>query len=197
MENWLTELVTNYGLTGIFVAMAIENLGIPFVIGGAFVLAYQLVARDLYSFWFMYWLIVVAQVVGAIVAYAIGRWVGMRILKYLPRGHGLQAAGHTLKGWYDRYGSATVFFANLVGYVRPWASLVAGWSQYDFAWFVIWTILGTALFVYLALSAMSFLVWAWVESPAAQVILSVMALLAVAVLIFWGARAHQRKKRRV
>lgn len=196
MENWLNELITNYGLAGIFIAMAIENLGVPFVIGGAFVLAYQLVVRDLYSFWFMYWLIVVAQIVGAIAAYAIGRWIGIRILRYLPQSHGLRAAGHTLQNWYSRYGSATVFIANLVGYVRPWASLVAGWSQYGFSWFVIWTVLGTALFVYLAMSAMSFLVWAWVESPVAQVAMSVMALLAVAVLIYFGARSHQSRHKR-
>lgn len=173
----LIHIIDHYGLAGIFGSMLIENLGIPLPTEGGFLVAQRYISTGAYSFWFMYFFIVLAHMIGALVAY----WIGYQSREVtdhkFTRGEKFKEAQSKLGQWYDNYGSVIVLAARLIGYVRPWSSLVAGYAEFPLGPFILWTLIGNLLFVYPTMKATALLIVLWNRFPAAHVLISVVMLL--------------------
>lgn len=196
--GWGMALVSKYGLAGIAGSMVVENIGIPFPTEGAFLVAQGYISHGRYSFWGMYVFLTLTQVLGAVIAYWIGRLVDDWLLSRATPGSKLQVTNQKIMGWYDKYGSATVFATRLIGYVRPWSSLVAGAAHFPFFSFLWWTLLGTMLFVYPTMQATGLLVRLWEEYPGLHILISIVALLLFLGALIWGLGKkiqHHRRKR--
>jgi membrane protein DedA with SNARE-associated domain len=91
-----------------------------------------------------------------------------------------------MRRWYGRYGSVTVLATRLIGYVRPWSSLVAGAAEFPFGPFLLWTVVGTMLFVYptMKLTAVIFLLWR--RSPILHLLISLAFLVSFGALVIYG-----------
>jgi len=94
------------------------------------------------------WLIVLvstfANLTGSIIAYEIGKYLGRgfaeRYGKYV-----LLNMDHLklVEGWFEKYGSLTVFFSRMLPLVRTVNALPAGIGKMNFPKFCIYTFLGS------------------------------------------------------
>lgn len=196
LTNTAITLLAHYGLAGIFLSMVIENIGIPLPTEGAFLVGQNLISLHHYSFWQLYWFIVVAQVIGAVIAYAIGQMLTVQLERWFGHRAGFHRTKVKVVGWYQRYGSVTVLATRLIGYVRPWSSLVAGFADFDFWPFLFWTIIGTMLLVYPTMRVTGLLLLVWQRFPGLHLLIS-LGLFGTffALFIYAGIQKIRRRKK--
>jgi membrane protein DedA with SNARE-associated domain len=156
LTDILTTLITNLyvttGLVGILLAMAIESCCIPLPSEIVMPLAGVMIASGklLHGMSFGVSLLLVAVagalgcLLGSMIAFGIGYSGGRPLLlKYgryvLISQHDADTADHFFQKW----GSATVFFSRLLPVVRTYISLPAGISKMPFVKFVLYTFLGS------------------------------------------------------
>lgn len=191
MLESIIHLVQHFGLGGIASSMIIENIGIPLPTEAAFLVSQTLITQGNHSFWFMYWFVVGAHMIGAIVAYFIGFRLRLLGDHFLARSQKFIQTRAKLEQWYKQYGIVIVLAARLIGYVRPWASLVAGFAEFSFWPFLLWTFIGTLLIVYPSMKATALLVLIWNRYPGSHIFISVIMLFSFfGVLLF----VHRRQK---
>jgi len=172
--------------------MVVENCGIPFPTEGAFIVSQHLINTHVYGFWTLYWWMVFTQVLGAIIAYGLGRGFSEWILSH--KNAKLLETQKRIDAWYQKYGTATIFATRLIGYVRPWSSLVAGIACFPFVPFVLWTTLGTMLFVYPTMQATGLLVRLWANFPGLHILISLVMLALFLGLVIYGLGKKYWKK---
>jgi len=156
LTDTLTVLITNLyvttGLVGILLAMAIESCCIPLPSEIVMPLAGVMIASGklLHGTSFGVSLILVALagsfgcLLGSTVAYAIGYSGGRPLL--LQYGRYVLISQHDADRadyFFQRWGSATVFFSRLLPVVRTYISLPAGITKMPFGKFVVYTFLGS------------------------------------------------------
>ncbi len=156
LTTWLTTNITNLyattGLIGILLAMAIESCCIPLPSEIVMPLAgFMIYNHKILSGLNPVVSIVLVAVVGAIgclVGSIVAYWIGYRggrplMLKYgryvLISQHDADKADR----FFQRWGSATVFFSRLLPVVRTYISLPAGIAKTPFVKFCIYTVLGS------------------------------------------------------
>jgi len=140
----LTTLVIHHGLLGIFVLMALESCCIPIPSEVVMPLAGFLAYRHLLGFWPAVAVATVANVVGSLVAYAIGNYAGRAFVLRYGRYVGLTPRHlERAERWFHRFGEATVFFGRMVPAVRTFVSLPAGFARMSLARFVLFSLLGS------------------------------------------------------
>jgi len=149
---FITNLYATTGLAGIVLAMAIESCCIPLPseivmpLAGVMIVEGKILAGV--NPWLSLVLVALAGAIGcllgSIVAYGIG-YAGGRplLLKYgryvLISQHDADKADR----FFQRWGSATVFFSRLLPVVRTYISLPAGIARTPFVKFCIFTFLGS------------------------------------------------------
>lgn len=152
ITTFITNLYITWGLAGIVLAMAIESCCIPLPseivmpLAGVMVASGKLLAGV--NPWLSLVLVALAGsvgcLIGSIAAYGIG-YAGGRplLLKYgryvLISQHDADRADY----FFQKYGSATVFFSRLLPVVRTYISLPAGIAEMPFAKFCVYTFLGS------------------------------------------------------
>src|SRR6266851_1834615 len=148
ITTFITSLYVTAGLAGIVLAMAIESCCIPLPseivmpLAGVMIVTGKLLAGV--NFGLSLILVALAGsigcLIGSVAAYGIG-YAGGRplMLKYgryvLISQHDADRADHFFQKW----GSATVFFARLLPVVRTYISLPAGIAKMPFAKFCLYT----------------------------------------------------------
>lgn len=196
---WLSVFYLNlhhYGHFGSFFLVALESLGVPFLSDLGYLLAASLTLN-----WSSYILsigaLTLGSVTGSALAYLLGRGGGGWLRNFIGQRPGFKRAHGFFMRWYQRYGSLTVFGSRFVGYVRPWSSYTAGFSEFSFSLFLGWTFLGSAIFNSLAVIFYIFLVDAWrgrrfYHTP--DNLLFVLAGLILAIVVFiYLLRGKSRK----
>lgn len=150
MQNWVTEIMEQFGYLGVFLMMALENvfppipseIVLPF---GGFLTTYTeltivgiVIAATLGS------------IIGAIILYGIGMLLDVeRLEKIVDRwGHILRIKKedvHKADAWFDKYGYWTVLFCRMIPLIRSLISIPAGMSNMKFSLFLFFTTIGTLL----------------------------------------------------
>lgn len=187
-------IIGTYGLPGIFFSLAIESIGVPFPTEAAFLVSNQLISNGIYGFWFIFALMVMAQTISSIVAYGLGTLINNGVIKQI-KAKKLKETSQKVTNWYERYGSVTVFATRLIGYVRPWASIVAGLAGFSFWPFVLWTILGSSVYVFFILTITKYLVKLWLIYPILQPIIVIGIIISFFSFFFVGIFNYFRGKR--
>lgn len=196
LDKYLSGLVSRFGAGrtyGILTAIVFCETGLvvtPFLPGdsllfaaGAFAALGVLEIRILLTTLFA------AAVVGDALNYAIGAWIGRRVIDA-----GLIAPKHIAKteAFYAKYGGKTVVLARFVPIVRTFAPFVAGIGSMRYADFAFYNIAGAALWV-IGFTLLGFF---FGNLPAVQHNFTavVLAIVAVSVLPIvyeiWKARAE-------
>jgi membrane protein DedA with SNARE-associated domain len=152
ITTFITNLYATTGLAGIVLAMAIESCCIPLPseivmpLAGVMIVEGKILAgvNPWLSLIFVALAGAIGCLIGSIVAYGIG-YAGGRplLLKYgryvLISQHDADKADR----FFQRWGSATVFFSRLLPVVRTYISLPAGIAMTPFVKFCIFTFLGS------------------------------------------------------
>jgi len=148
LTNLAINLVSNIGYPGIVLAMAAENLFPPIPSEAIMPLAGYLVTAGRFNFYLTVAAGVLGSLIGAVVLYYVGVWLGDRRLReFLDRyGRFFMTGGKELdsaEGWFERHGEKSVFLARMVPIVRSIISIPAGFLRMRIRRFVFLTSLGT------------------------------------------------------
>lgn len=149
------------GLSGAFLSMMVENIGIPLPTEIGYLIAQDAIERSTHSYLFILFVLTLGHLVGALISYGLGRWGGIAITTRLKRNKKIAEVHDKLEEWYQKYGSLTIFITRFVGYVRPWSSIVAGFAGVKFWPFLIWTTIGSIIFNVFGLYFSSIFILIW------------------------------------
>ncbi|GAF64504.1 hypothetical protein BTS2_1397 [Bacillus sp. TS-2] len=150
MENWIVDMMEQFGYVGIMLLIALENLFPPIpseviLTFGGFMTTYsRMSVIGVIAF------ATIGSVAGAIILYYIGSLLGLhRIERLINRyGHFIRLNKkdlHRAFNWFERYGPWTVFFCRLVPLIRSLISIPAGMTKMNFGLFVVLTTLGSLI----------------------------------------------------
>lgn len=151
MQDFVIEIMNQFGYLGIGVLIAIENIFPPIpseviLTFGGFMTTYSNM-----NVWMVILSSTVGAVIGALVLYSIGRLVTPEHLKNLVSGKvgkalHLQTSDISKAGkWFVRKGNLAVFFCRFVPIVRSLISIPAGTAKMNLGAFLVLTTLGTAI----------------------------------------------------
>ncbi len=182
-------IIQNLGLFGVFLVMLVENIGIPFPTEVGFLVAQGLITSGYTSYSFAVVIITSGHVAGSIISYGIGRFGNRKTTSHFEHNPRLKETKRKLTDWYRKYGSATIFFTRVFGYVRPWASLVAGFADVPFWPFLIWTTLGSLMFSSFSLYVTKYFVFVWQEFPEYHLLIALLVF-----VLFFGLIGYELAK---
>lgn len=145
LTSFFLHLVDQAGYLGLFVAMALANVGAP--VGSEIVLpaAGALVATGhLSSLWLTIAVAVAAELTGQSVAYAVGRFGGRpfaeRYGRYVHFEHAQMAL---VERFFERYGNFAIFICRFTPVIRGIVGIPAGIAEMPLVQFYLWTLLGS------------------------------------------------------
>lgn len=144
VTGFIIAIISSFGYAGVALMMAIESACIPLPSEIIMPFAGYLVAQGRFTLIGVSLAGAIGCVIGSVVAYAAGAWLGRDFIekygKYiLISRHDLNIADK----FFNKYGSAAIFFSRLMPVVRTFISLPAGISKMNFAKFVIYSFLGS------------------------------------------------------
>lgn len=150
MENWITNIIEQFGYMGILLLIALENIFPPIpsevilTFGGFMTTTTNLSVMGVVLF------ATVGSVGGAVMLYGIGLLMDVNKLEKIVDKWGFilrltRKDIHKANAWFAKYGVWTVFFCRLIPLVRSLISIPAGMSRMNFVVFLLLTTLGTLI----------------------------------------------------
>jgi membrane protein DedA with SNARE-associated domain len=142
--EFITQLISSWGYAGIYITMTLESTLIPIpseiVIPFAGFLAYM----GEMNIWLIVLVSTFANLTGSIIAYEIGKYLGRGFIERYGK-YVLLNMEHLklVEGWFEKYGSLTVFFSRMLPVVRTVNALPAGIGKMNFPKFCIYTFIGS------------------------------------------------------
>ena len=151
MQEAIISIMNNFGYFGVFFLIAIENIFPPIpseviLLFGGFMTTYSKLS-----------------IIGVIIASTLGSLVGALILYYIGKILNKERLKKIVKGkigkllrlkekdidkadeWFDSKGNKTVFFCRFVPILRSLISIPAGMSEMEMPKFLLYTIVGSAI----------------------------------------------------
>lgn len=199
MTEWITNMMDSLGYWGIGLLMFLENIFPPIPSELIMPLAGFTVAQGKLNFGLVVLAGVIGTVLGALPWYYAGQILGDVRLKSLADRYGrwLTISSKDIekaKRWFDRRGGQAVFICRLVPGVRTLISLPAGISRMPLVPFLLYSTLGTLLWVGLLTYAGYVLGnnYELVDEYLAPVSKIVLATLVIA-FILWLVRRNMRR----
>jgi len=202
MENWITEIMSQYGYLGIFLLIMLENIFPPIpsevilTFGG-----YMTTQTDMTALGVIL-ISTAGSVVGALILYGIGQFLDVaRLEKIVDRwGRVLRLTRkdiHKADAWFDKYGIWTVLFCRLVPLIRSLISIPAGMANMKFGLFLLFTTVGTLIWNTILVSVGAAVGDNWESIVGVMDVYSnvAYALIAIAGLavIWWYLRFRKRR----
>lgn len=150
MQEWIIQIMSQFGYVGIALLIAIENIFPPIpseviLTFGGFMTTYTSM-----NVWLVALFATIGSVIGAIVLYGIGRLLTPQRLAWIidKWGRILRIKKQDIKKaekWFNRRGSLTVFFCRFIPIVRSLISIPAGMANMNIGKFLLYTTLGTSI----------------------------------------------------
>jgi len=133
---------------GIFLLMALESALIPIPSEVTMPFSGYLVQQEKLSFWAVVFVGALANLIGSLLAYALGYYLEESILLKLIGKYGkliLLSEKEYLRAlrWFRKYGQSVTFFSRLLPAVRTFISLPAGLAEMNIWKFSFYTFLGS------------------------------------------------------
>jgi membrane protein DedA with SNARE-associated domain len=199
MTNIVNQLLNSFGhlgYSGIIFLMTLESSIVPvpseLVIPPAGILA----ARGEMNLLFVIIAGVIGSLLGAIIMYCVSWLLGRAVIliladhKFAKILHITPAKVERAEKFFLKYGSISIFFGRLLPVVRHLISIPAGFSKMNFGKFVLYTFLGSAVWVSV-LAIGGYYLGVKIEVLAKNFKMIVEALIVVAILagiIYWYYR---------
>ena len=150
MSDWIKSIIEGFSYPGILFLMLLENVFPPIPSELIMPLAGFISTQGQLSFLGLVIAGTLGSVIGAIVLYYAGRWIGGDRLRRWSDRHGrwVGLSSRDLDksdDWFKRHGAKTVLFGRVVPGVRSLISIPAGVSSMDLRVFLLYTTLGSAI----------------------------------------------------
>jgi membrane protein DedA with SNARE-associated domain len=142
--EFITGLIASWGYAGIFITMTLESALIPIPSEAVIPFAGFLAYMGEMNIWLIVLVSSLANVTGSIIAYEIGKYLGRGFIERYGK-YVLLNMEHLklIEGWFEKYGSLTVFFSRMLPLVRTVNALPAGIGKMNFPKFCLYTFIGS------------------------------------------------------
>ena len=198
LGQWAADLLNSFGSLGLVLLLLAENLFPPIPSEVILPLAGFLVSRGDLGIIQALLAATLGSLLGAYILYALGRWGGRPLV--LRYGRILRIKEEDLdhaEGWFERYGSAVVFFARMVPGARSVVSVPAGMLHMPLGRFTLLTTAGSALWNALLIGAGWFLGNNWtrvadIVGQLSNVVVAVVVIGAAALTVVWYVRRKRK-----
>lgn len=139
--------VIEYGSIVLFFIVLFENLNFPGLMAGiVYPLMGILVSYGEYSLFSMTILSIIASLLGSIILYFIGFYLGNRSIRWIKRKFPKSEKSIDKIMFYtDKYGNKGVLICRLLPGIRTIVPLISGTARYNFVEFVLYSSLGISL----------------------------------------------------
>jgi membrane protein DedA with SNARE-associated domain len=141
--NAATEFISSVGLPAVFVLMALESACVPIPSEAIMLFAGFAVSKGELTLAGIVFAGVLGNLVGSLGGYAIGFFGRLDLLERNRLFHVSEARLRQTEGWFERYGSAAVFFSRMLPVVRTFVSVPAGVARMPLGRFSLLTTLGS------------------------------------------------------
>jgi membrane protein DedA with SNARE-associated domain len=200
IAGWATGLMETLGAPGAGLAIALENLFPPLPSEVILPLAGFTAARgDMGLVEALVWT-TAGSVIGALALYLIGALLGRdRVVAIAAKLPLIKVTDiEKTEAWFARHGSKAVFFGRMIPIFRSLISIPAGVERMPLPVFTLYTTLGSLIWNTLFVVAGYLLGdnWEVVETYAGFGSKAVLALVALALIVFVGVRVAERRKGR-
>ncbi|MDM5339894.1 DedA family protein [Fictibacillus enclensis] len=150
MQNWITDVIEQFGYIGVFFMIALENIFPPIPSEVILTFGGMMTSYSKLTVWGVILASTAGSVFGAAVLFKIGTYLDVpRLERIVDRwGHILRLKKediHKADSWFDRFGYWAVFLCRLVPLIRSLISIPAGMSGMRFSLFLLFTTLGTLI----------------------------------------------------
>ncbi|MFB8789668.1 MAG: DedA family protein [Potamolinea sp.] len=201
MKEWILNTMGSLGYWGIGLLMFAENLFPPIPSELIMPLAGFTVSQGKMNFTLAVLAGVVGTILGAIPWYYAGKLVGEPRLKVLADKYGkwITVSGEDIdkaQRWFNRYGNKAVLIGRLVPGVRTLISLPAGISEMPMIPFLIYSTLGTTMWV-MFLTFLGFILGNNYElvdeymGPLSKIVLGIILV----TFVVWVVKRQQQKRK--
>lgn len=143
MFNFALNLMDQAGYAGIFILMVLESATLPVPSEVVLPLAGVLVAQGHLDFWLAVAVASVGSLVGTMIDFAIGYYLGRAVV--LRYGRYVRLSEKHLKmseQWFAKYGSVAVLFARFVPLIRTVVAFPAGIAEMSIPKFLAFSAVG-------------------------------------------------------
>ncbi len=166
LANFAVNIVSNLGYPGIVLAMALENIFPPIPSEAVMPLAGYLSTTGGFNFYLTIAAGVLGSLIGAVVLYYVGIWLGDRRLRNFLDHYGRLLMTGTkdldaAETWFNHHGEKSVFLCRMVPIVRSVISVPAGLVKMRLRRFMFLTSLGAFLWTTLEVVAGAALGKSW------------------------------------
>jgi membrane protein DedA with SNARE-associated domain len=141
--NVATEFISSAGYPAVFILMTLESACIPIPSEAIMLFAGFAVSKGELSLAGIVVAGVLGNLVGSLIGYAIGYFGRVDLLEKNRLFHVSPARLRQTEGWFERYGSTTVFFSRMLPLVRTFVSVPAGVARMPLGRFSLLTTLGS------------------------------------------------------
>ena len=141
--NVCTDFIGSVGLPAVFLLMTLESACIPVPSEAIMLFAGFSVSKGDLTLFGIVAAGVLGNVVGSWIAYALGYYGRLELLERNRVFHVNPRYLALTERWFQRYGSATVFFSRMLPIIRTFISLPAGVARMPFWRFTVLTLLGS------------------------------------------------------
>lgn len=150
LTGFIIQLIQSTGYLGVFILMTLESALIPIPSEVTMPFAGYLVSQGSLNFIGVVLAGAFGNLVGSLIAYAIGFYLEEHIILGLVRKYGkflLLTEHDYIKsvGWLKKYGDFVAFFSRMLPAVRTFISLPAGLSEMNIWKFSFYTFLGSLI----------------------------------------------------
>lgn len=200
MKEWILQIMTSLNYVGIGLLMFLENLFPPIPSELIMPLAGFTISQKQMEFFPAIFAGVVGTMLGALPWYYVGKLVGEENIKRLADKYGkwISISRKDIEKadqWFHRHGEKAVFFGRLVPGVRTLISLPAGISNMKLIPFLIYSTLGTTIWI-------SFLTFAGYKlgenyelvdeylAPVSKIVFVILIL----AFVFWLVQKRRKKQ---
>lgn len=205
MQEWMLSFVDSFGYFGIFFLIFIENVFPPIPSEAVLLFAGALTLTTSLNVPGTILVATLGSLAGAVVLYALGRIFQAERLKRLFAGKFGKVTRlkpeHVEKAerWFLRYEAKAVLICRCIPIVRSIISVPAGFAKMPLPKFLILTALGSAVWNTVLVSIGAALGSAWESAMSyldkyTYIMIAIMAVLAVAFVIFYIVRRRRRRK---
>jgi membrane protein DedA with SNARE-associated domain len=138
-----TEFIGSAGVVAVFLLMILESACIPIPSEAIMLFAGFSVSKGELTLFGIVTAGVLGNLAGSWIAYAVGYYGRLDLLEKNKLIHISPKHLKWADGWFERYGSATVFFSRMLPIIRTFISLPAGVAKMPFWRFSAYTFLGS------------------------------------------------------
>jgi membrane protein DedA with SNARE-associated domain len=192
VADWAIGLMETLGAPGAGVAIALENLFPPLPSEVILPLAGFTAAQGSLVLWHVLVWTTAGSVVGALLLYGLGAWLGRVRLRNIVDRMPLVRLEDVDKAevWFTRYGSWAVLIGRLIPIVRSLISIPAGVERMPLGRFLAFTTLGSAVWNTLLVGAGYLLGEQWhIVEESVGVFQNVVIVALVILVVWWLVRA--------